>query len=202
MGEEMSHIFSDCKHLLASTGPDICVKCKAQWDSSWTLDMLDPRMNGSPDAKAVEQPDEKIDYAAAWEKRVADAIAEGCPVFQKNGLPIVCQRAIDGGLLEHEHADHPDYKYPVKVEFMGKRPDFTDVPPDLLSIEMGQYQPHDEALIYFDDSIAVTLYECCYTMWFRDGKFLHGAAWNKDWALVEESRKKIWPVEKDVSGRR
>jgi hypothetical protein len=131
-----------------------------------------------------------------WEERVAEARAEGGVVFQKNGLPIVCIRH-DGALLEHEHADHPDYKYPVEVEFVGEIPEFADLAEDVRAFERSLYAPHKEALIYSDESIAVTLYECCYTMWIRRevlgyGDFLQGLEWAKKWRLSSEAAEKIW----------
>ncbi len=174
-----------------------------------------------------------------WEERVTEARAEGAAVFQKNGLPIRCMRGHDGALLEHEHADHPDYKFPVEVEFVGEKPDTFhdqsvrkdkrpahygseckiewdhDSPYALCAtckvslteaekvhiysysvaeIEASTYEPHDEALIYSDDSIAITLYECCYTMWHRrGGDYLHGPDWSKTWKLSANACKKIWP---------
>jgi|SRR5271170_7462654 len=172
-----------------------------------------------------------------WEQRVAEGIAKGAAVFQKNGLPIMCMRGHDGALLEHEHADHPDYKYPVKVEFVGEKPDtFRDqsvrknerpvhygkckidwdhehaeafcatcevlltqaeqvhiLSYSLAEVEASTYEPHDEALIYSDGSIAITLYECCYTMWHRrGGNYLHGPDWSEKWKLSKEACEKIW----------
>lgn len=174
-----------------------------------------------------------------WNERIERALAEGASVFRKNGLPIVCQRH-DGALLEHEHADHPDYKFPVEVEYAGTKLDaFRDqnvrkeVRPahyggckvewdhdagtaycttcgmaltaaeqvhilsyDMAEIDTQAYEPHDEALIYHDGAIAVTLYECCYTMWHRrDGAMLHGPSWSKDWRLTNASIEKIWGKE-------
>jgi hypothetical protein len=182
---------------------------------------------------------------SCWEERVAEAMANGAIVFQKNNLPIVCMRS-DGALLEHEHADHPDYKFPVEVEFVGERPDTfhdqcarKDKRPvhyggrckvtwdhvksiafceacrvvltqaeqvhilsfSVAEVEASMYEPHDEALIYSDGSIAVTLHECCYTMWHRrGGAFLHGPDWSKKWKLTEGAREKIWGKEKAGDG--
>jgi uncharacterized DUF497 family protein len=178
-------------------------------------------------------------YAAnqEWKERVEQAKAAGAEVFQKNGLPIACIRH-DGALLEHEHADHPDYKFPVEVEYHADKPDTfhdrcvcEDKKPEhyrgeckiewdhdkatafcatcgvwltqaeqvhILAYSMAEfdastYEPHTEALIYRDDSIAITLYECCYTMWHRKGGgFLHGPDWSKKWRLTEKAREKIW----------
>ena len=185
----------------------------------------------------------------SWEARIAEARAAGAPIFQKNGLPIVCQRGFDGALLEHEHADHPDYKFPVDVEYTESKEDFfhamcvareekpvhydhevkwtlehetkhvvrDGMAPDsafcvtcdcaltqadivhqraysVAESNEAQYEPHSEALIYYDESIAVTLHECCYTMWHRrDGGYLHGPSWSKHWKLTAEAMRKIWP---------
>lgn len=173
---------------------------------------------------------------SSWNERIERALAEGAQVFRRNGLPIVCQR-FDGALLEHEHADHPDYKFPVEVEFASERPDcfaqvgldrgkkpthhrhgieWTDDVAfcktcdrpldnsevehlrayDVAEFEAASYEPHTEALIYHDGSIAVTLYECGYIMYHRrGGAFLHGPNWAKDWKLSPDAMKKIWPEE-------
>lgn len=71
--------------------------------------------------------------------------------------------------------------------------------------EQSCYEPHTEALIYHDSSIALTIYECCYTVWHRwgNGKYLYGPAWSKPWRLSEASCRKIWGDkwnERDESG--
>lgn len=51
---------------------------------------------------------------ASWDESVNTAKTAGAQTIAPNNLPI---RVIGGrGLLEHEHADHPDYKFPVLVE--------------------------------------------------------------------------------------
>jgi len=176
----------------------------------------------------------------SWREQVEAARKEGGPIFQKNGLPI---RAIrhDGALLEHEHADHPSYLFPVTVEFAGEKPDFfherfvkKDVRPAhygvecaiewnrgegkafcktcnvalttaeqvhidaywMASVEESMHEPRDEALIFHDESIALTLYECSYTVWHRRGnsagEMLFGPGWMKGWRLTAESVEKIW----------
>jgi hypothetical protein len=49
-----------------------------------------------------------------WAEMVAAARDDGATEYRPNGLPVACIRA-DGALLEHEHADHPDYLFPVTV---------------------------------------------------------------------------------------
>lgn len=109
------------------------------------------------------------------------AKAEGGVVYTPNGLPVKCIRA-DGNMYEHEHGDHPDYKFPVKVEYIGpigedEIHDYTMVtgkePSDEEAIRKFHEQTH--ALLYTDGTIAVTLYECCYSMWLvKGGKCLGG----------------------------
>lgn len=83
-----------------------------------------------------------------------------CP----NGLPIRCIKH-DNTMLEHEHGDHPDYKFPVTVVWGGN-----------------DRETETHALIYNDRTIAVTMYECCYYMWLlRDGTLLHGPSWIAGW---------------------
>jgi hypothetical protein len=127
----------------------------------------------------------------SWDERVKQAIAEGAPIFQKNGLPLIVQRAYDGALLEHEHADHPSYMFPVRVVYTKEKPDdLSDWDPS--------FEDHDEALIFYDAHCALTLWECCYTIWsrYKDGQALHGPTWSKDWALAPEVLAKLWPADK------
>ena len=109
------------------------------------------------------------------------AKAEGGVVSTPNGLPIGSIHA-NGNMYEHEHGDHPDYKFPVQVEYIGpvgedEIHDYTMMtgkePPDEESVRRLNGQTH--ALIYTDGTIAVTLYESCYAMWLvQSGKNLGG----------------------------
>ena len=109
------------------------------------------------------------------------AKAEGGVVFTPNGLPIKCIHA-NGNMYEHEHGDHPDYKFPVKVEYIGpigedEIHDYTMMtgkePSDEEAIRRFFSQTH--ALIYTDGTVAVTLYEARYAMWLvNSGKYLGG----------------------------
>ena len=179
---------------------------------------------------------------SSWNARIEEALAAGAPVFRKNGLPIVCQRAFDGALLEHEHADHPDYMFPVEVEYAAEKPDcFVDAGLDrtqkpehdshdlewtgsaalcktcgralsvaevvhlrayaVAEVEQMTYEPHDEALIYHDRFVALTLHEHCYALYHRrGGGLLHGPTWAKDWKLSDAALKKIWPEEGESKG--
>jgi hypothetical protein len=123
-----------------------------------------------------------------WEERVKAALAEGVPVFQKNGLPLVAQRGHDGALLEHEHADHAGYMFPVRVVYTKEKPK------DLPAWDPS-YEDHAEALIFYDSHIALTLWECCYTLWSmrKKGGAIYGPSWSEEWALAPEVLEKLWP---------
>jgi hypothetical protein len=112
--------------------------------------------------------------------QISEAKAMGGIFHSPNGLPVGCIRA-DGNMFEHEHGDHPDYKFPVTCEFIGNKEEY-----DGRTSEC-------HALIYADESIALTLYECCYAMWYLyTGKVAGGSLWKKDeWNLTSESIKKI-----------
>lgn len=101
-----------------------------------------------------------------WDCHVEHAKKEGGRVHCPNGLPVRCIRH-DGLMLECEHGDHPDYKFPV----VAQRDDGSE--------------QDVHALIYTDGTVALTLYECCYVLWsLRDGRFLSGPQWlGKDWRL-------------------
>ncbi len=116
-----------------------------------------------------------------WECMKAEATAAGGRQHQPNGLPI-CSIKYDGEMYEHEHGDHPDYQFPVTVTYVLPRPELPEWD--------HSYEPQDHALIYSDGSIALTMYECCYTLWhLRDGSYIGG--FSKDYRLTEESLEKI-----------
>lgn len=114
------------------------------------------------------------------------AKAAGGKTITPNNLPITCIK-YDGTMLEHAHADHPTYVMPVDVEFIGEKP--SDLP-DWDS----SYETETHALIFADDCVALTLYECTYSLWSlnRDGAHLHSSfgMHDKNWRLSEESVKK------------
>jgi hypothetical protein len=151
-----------------------------------------------------------------WECRVEANRREGGQEFTPNNLPIRCIRA-DGMMLEHEHGDHPDYIFPVEVEYVGP-PDETryqlvngDGEIEMMDERWRYGEDHEEhALIFANGSIAVTIYETCSTMWsllsshkFKNGKriedepaglCLGGHLAHLEigkWKLTDESLKKI-----------
>lgn len=131
----------------------------------------------------------------SWECHVEEAKADGGKIIAPNGLPIACIRA-DGTMLEHEHGDHPDYIFPVDAEYRGPIEDVTE--------RYGEvYYTNDKefhALIYTDDSVALTLYECTYYMWFLNhyGKSSH----SKHWFLTDSSVNKINKYYEDSHGKK
>lgn len=126
----------------------------------------------------------------SWDIQVAAATAAGGRVFAPNGLPVNCIRH-DCTMLEHEHADHPDYKFPVAVNYVGPAHDLPDWDTS--------HCPESHALIYFDSCIAVTLYEYCYAMWSTaNGKLMAGSLCARsDWVLSEETLGKIHNLQQD-----
>lgn len=132
---------------------------------------------------------EYLNYCS-WECNIELAWKEGGKVHTPNNLPIKCIK-FDGTMLEHEHGDHPTYICPVEVEYTGTA-NYGISPNDNLNYT------HDEthALIYTDGKIALTLYECCYAMWYlRNGDFAgapRGSLWKQgEWKLSSESIEKI-----------
>jgi hypothetical protein len=126
------------------------------------------------------------------------ARADGYIEHLPNGLPPRCITA-RGFILEHEHGDHIDYKFPVDVEFIGEIDEedkkeykmLFDKEPTEEAVR--EYKGETHALIYTDGSIAVTMYERCYAMWYvRKGEFAGGSLWRqKEWKLDEQSLQKI-----------
>lgn len=125
-----------------------------------------------------------------WECHVEHTKREGGKVQCPNGLPIRCIKA-DGTMLECEHGDHPDYKFPVVAHYVGRlEPDECEA----LSKAFGREYTEEEArqsrdelhaLIYSDGHVALTLYECTYALWsLSDGLIRAGQMWRKgEWRL-------------------
>jgi hypothetical protein len=114
----------------------------------------------------------------SWECHIDLTKREGGKVHCPNGLPIRCITR-DGLMIECEHGDHPDYKFPVVAQYVGSDPNkFKDEHHDS-STEL-------HALIYTDGVVALTIYECCYTLWsVSDGSVLREHLWYKkgEWRL-------------------
>lgn len=144
-----------------------------------------------------------------WHEKIESLKNSGTvDVYAKNDLPI-CVVRHNGTLLEHEHADHKDYKFPVEIEYVGGEPkdygwcgfDENGVETILPMTEDEIYEQNHEshALIYTDGCIALTLYETCPAIWsLKTGKCCGGSLWGnwrlkdtKGWRLTNESISKI-----------
>jgi hypothetical protein len=133
-----------------------------------------------------------------WACHVDHAKKSGGTMYQPNGLPIACIKN-DNSMWEHEHGDHPDYKFPVEVEYCGTdeneftwaEPDGSKRPMSASERQMFSHQVH--ALIYTDGHVALTIYECCYAMWYlRDNEVGGGSLWKKgEWRLTAASLDKV-----------
>jgi hypothetical protein len=118
----------------------------------------------------------------SWACRVEDFKRAGYVEVRPNGLPVVCATA-QGTLLECEHGDHPTYLFPVEAT--------GEEHPEDLAHDFHMF-PEQHALIYTDGHVALTLYECCYAIWYvRDGEWLGGSLDRKGVRLTEESLEKI-----------
>lgn len=125
-----------------------------------------------------------VNYCS-WECMIDEAKKNGGAVHCPNGLPIASIKH-DGTMWEHEHGDHPDYKFPVDVDFVGIRPDLPDWD--------CSYRMETHALLYTDGSIALTVYECNYTLFsLGNGMLLSGPGWLKknEWRLSDRSQQEI-----------
>jgi hypothetical protein len=122
----------------------------------------------------------------SWECRVNEAKNSGCKEILPNNLPIKCITGY-GLLLEHEHGDHPDYKFPVEVAYIGPVGEDQIADFELLTgrhasneDEVRSFYTEVHALIYTDGSVALTLYECNYAIWsVETGECLGGRYVNK-----------------------
>lgn len=135
-----------------------------------------------------------------WDCIIGKAKQQGGKIYTPNGLPIKSVK-LDSTMLEHEHGDHPDYKFPVEVEYVGPivESDAEDYricvgSPHTSEDELRRFRDQTHALIYTDGFVAVTLYECCYAMWWviKNGESLGGNMWERrEWKLTEKSVKDI-----------
>lgn len=128
-------------------------------------------------------------------------------IYNKNKLPLTCKRA-DGALLEHHHADHPHYMFPVNVDYVGDITDVLQFLKDVLDVEnpteeQARYHRQEyHALIYTDGSIAITLYECTYYMWtLKTGRLLQSSYNSYDYILNSVDLQKIRDISADLRER-
>jgi hypothetical protein len=135
-----------------------------------------------------------------WDCLVQDRLAHGAKIHAPNGLPVRCTA---GNLLvECEHGDHADYKFPITIDFIGDTSKFgfvsgdgnggiVETPATPEEIEGFSHETH--AVIYTDGYVVVTMNEHCYAMWsVRNGECWGGNLWKKgEWKINEESLKKL-----------
>lgn len=130
-------------------------------------------------------------YHCEWACSVALAQKAGGKTIAPNGLPITCIKA-DGTMMEHEHANHVHYMFPVEVEITD--PVLNEQYKEgIEGYPKGYIFKEDHAAIYTDGSVLVTLYECTYSLWslHYGGECLGGFHERKKWRLTEESLKAV-----------
>lgn len=139
-----------------------------------------------------KEPPPHVNYCT-WECQIAAARKVGGRELRPNGLPIRCVTA-DGAMLECEHGDHPDYRFPVTVEKYVRFD--TD--------DEYERQLEQHALIYTDGSVAMTMHECCYALFgLRDGQFIAGPSWMSGRCrLAAESLAKVRALALELRGAR
>lgn len=132
-----------------------------------------------------------------FEKHVERARLKGAKVYAPNGLPIQCIRH-DGTLLEHEHADHPTYIRPVRVDWVGPVSEECYAEYKVVSgsdptteQDVRDYLGEVHALVYTDGNIAVTIYECNYAMWSIATGYGRGRFVNDNMRLSQADRDQI-----------
>jgi hypothetical protein len=146
------------------------------------LDHLDPALPKLDLKKinCIHCGKETVDYRnyCNWICMVDSAKAQGGKEYLPNNLPVRCITA-DGTMLEIEHGDHKDYKFPVEAQYIGVRE------PDALEYEYGNEML---AVIYADDSITLCLYECTYSIFYIEtGNALCGYHREGEWKLTDKS---------------
>lgn len=124
-------------------------------------------------------------------------LKDGGTIHLPNNLPISCITA-KGELLEHGHGNHPDYKFPVDIEYIGPitseyRDDYKLIfDRDPSDDDVRKHLGERHALIYTDGFVVLTIYECYYDIWhLQSGDCLSGGKQSHDWKLSDESIKKI-----------
>jgi hypothetical protein len=125
---------------------------------------------------------------------------------------MTCYKA-DGRVLEHEHADHPNYLGTVEAKYVG--PILGNMR-EIYEAHVGKPAASDDdvrriqnelhALIFCDRSLALTLFECTYTLWslktrrpvYRNlplGEHLVLQSFAQEKAMTEEQKPKKGAIE-------
>ncbi len=139
-----------------------------------------------------------VNYCS-WDCMIAEAKANGGKVICPNGLPI---RSIhrDGNMYEHEHGDHPDYKFPVDVHCVGPINEADRHDANMMAgrectdEEILRIRDETHAFIYSDGHIALVMYECNYAIFsLGTGELISGPFWMKrrQWCLSAQSLQQI-----------
>lgn len=105
----------------------------------------------------------------SWQCSINEAIASGGNVITPNGLPIRCIK-VNGDMLECEHGDHPDYKFPVDVDWTGER-----------DPEEEQYGCYDEthAFLGVDETGIRTMFETGTCRFDLEGRMIIPPSWRR-----------------------
>jgi len=128
-----------------------------------------------------------------WDCHIGHAKKLGGRVHTPNGLPINCIMH-DSTMLEIADGDHPDYKWPVKAQYIGPVTaddrEFAEhacgLSASATDDEVRESMGETHALLYSDEIKSVTIYECCYATWdTKTGLLEAGSLWARGrWKLV------------------
>lgn len=109
-----------------------------------------------------------LKFKIEWQIYKLFAIITG-KTYNRNNLKLTCSRC-DGFFLEHEHADHPDYKFPIMLDELDRDEKYNYYPSDipgqpetrmpewLIRYEMHPYP----AFLGIENGKIKVIYECCY----------------------------------------
>lgn len=116
----------------------------------------------------------------SWKCSVTSAEEDGFVKHLPNDLPIACITA-DGYLLEHEHGDHPFYKFPIDIVIDGKE--------------------ETHALIYADDLVLLTKNDNTYFLFNIKKKtcFSFDKIGYSEFSLTEKSESRIFEYLKNIN---
>lgn len=116
----------------------------------------------------------------SWKFSVISAEHNGFKKYLPNDLPVECITA-DGYLLEHEHGDHPFYKFPIDINIDGKE--------------------ETHALIYVDDLVFLTKNNNSYFLFNikKSHVFHFDKIGYSEFSLTEKSESRIFEYLKNTN---
>jgi hypothetical protein len=126
------------------------------------------------------------DYLTQFQREMEEDIKNGdAIVIAPNNLPITV-RTWDCKYMEHEHAEHPNYKFPISIHYIGNDPEM------LSDIEKGLCEaPELHAVLYVDCAIVLTLYEFQYFIFYlKNGKGRKQDRYD-NWKICDEDLAKL-----------